>query len=280
MAPKGKTPAQIQAEADEARRVSDAAAAEALRKKEADDQLKAIQGSLTNLTTQLAEMGGRVNILATERNASPPAPTPQGFQRTVTPEHIRAARDEGDNNKADMLLMTYNAETIKESMQGVSTQIQTLQHQGVSMIADVVKSQSAGKLPYYERYKKEIDEFLEKAPAESRTHPDMYKWAHDAVVGRHIAEISAEAAETAVRKHMDGGGGYKPGDGGTGGGERKEGDLTIDTVYGDDAKDIKKLLNATGQSLEQYAKRRGYADVQFYLKHVKQFRDQERLEAM
>lgn len=282
MAPKGKTPAQLQQDADDAKRKADESAADVARRKASDDQMTAIQGSLTNLTTQLAEMGGRVNVLATERiNPTPTPTTARGFQRTVTADQIRAARDEGDNSKADAFLMTYNTETIQESMQGVSSQIQALQHQGVAMIANVVKEQTSAKLPHYERFKKEIDEFLDKAPMESRTSPEMHKWAHDSIVGRHTDELMKEAADAAVRKHMDGGGGYKPGEGGSGGtGGGSTGDLTIDNVYEDDAKDIKRLLRDKNMSLAQYASRRGFADEQAYLKHVKKFRDDQRLEAM
>lgn len=147
------------------------------------------------------------------------------------------------------------------------------------MIANVVKDQVSSKLPYYTKYKDEIDKFLEQAPAASRTHPDMHKWAHDAIVGRHVADIAKEAAEEAVRKHMDGGGGYAPGTGGSGGNEQ-QGLLTIDEVYGDDAKDIKNLLRNGKMTFLQIAQRRGFADEQSYLKHVKDFREKEAKEAV
>lgn len=279
MTPKEKAAADKKAADDLAAatklKADEAAAAQVKAK---DDEIAALRGALTNLTSQVATIGGQINILATERTTPAPQAS-KGFQRTVSVEDIDRAIDDGDTKKVNALQLRYNSETIQEQMAGVSTQIQSLQHQGISMIADVVKGQTSSKLPYYEKYKKEIDEFLDKAPPESRTHPDMYKWAHDAVVGRHIEDIAKEAGEAAVRKHMDGGGGYQPGAGG-GGGSESQGTLTIENVYGDDAKDIKRLLQNKNINMDQYAQRRGYADAQAYLAHVKKFREDERLEAL
>ena len=207
MTAKEKAAADAKAAADlaaENKRKADEAALVASKAK--DDEVSSLRNALTNLTTQMATLGGQVNILATERN-TPAAQAPKGFQRTVTVEDIDRAIDEGDTKRVNALQLKYNTETIQEQMAGVSTQIQSLQHQGVSMIANVVKDQISAKLPHYERFKKEIDEFLDKAPMESRTSPEMHKWAHDAVVGRHAEELMKEAAESAVRKHMAGGGG-------------------------------------------------------------------------
>lgn len=279
MNPKEKAAAEKKVADDlaaENKRKADEAAAATTKAK--DEEISSLRNALTNLTTQMAQIGGQVNILATERNT--PAPiVNKGFQRTVTVEDIDRAIDDGDTKKVNALQLRYNSETIQEQMVGVSTQIQSLQHQGISMIANVVKDQSASKLPYYLKYQKEIDEFLEKVPAESRTHPDMYKWAHNAVVGHHVDDIAKEAGEAAVRKHMDGGGGYQPGAGG-GSGTEAQGTLTIENVYGDDAKDIKRLLQNKNINMDQYAQRRGYADAQAYLTHVKKFREDERLEAL
>jgi len=281
MNPKEKAAAAAKAAADlaaENKRKADEATL-AAQAKAKDDELAAMRGALTNLTTQLAQIGGQVNILATERTAPAPVVN-KGFQRTVTIEDIDRAIDEGDTKRVNTLQLKYNTETIQEQMAGVSTQTQSLQHQGVSMIANVVKDQISGKLPHYERFKKEIDEFLEKAPMEARTAPEMHRWAHDAIVGRHTEELMKEAAEAAVRKHMDGGSGYNPGAGSGSGGSDSQGTLTIDTVYGDDAKDIKRLLQSKNITIDQYAQRRGFANAQAYLTHVKKFRDEERLEAM
>jgi len=79
--------------------------------------------------------------------------------------------------------------------------------------------------------------------------------------------------EAEIRKRTDGEGGQLPGsDTGRGGGEGK---LTVESVYGDKAKEVRGLLKARGMTMEQYANRQGFDDEQTYLTHVKKHRDEE-----
>lgn len=276
------TPKQQKEAADAAaKKAADEAAA--AKQKALDDaahaqksNLDAIAGSLTNLTTQIAQLGGRVDILAQERtNRGEPAAPATGSTRTVSQADIDKAYDEGDYKRAGQLQSTFNAETMNEILAGINTKITGLEQQGVTMIADVVKQQQAAGLPYYSKYKTEIDEFLQKVPASARTQPEMYKWAHDAIVGRHTADIVKEEVEKEIRKRMDGGGGYVPGSGGGEGHETNDGKLTIDSVYEGDAEGIKRLLRSKKITMTEYAARRGYPDEQSYLTYVKKFRAEE-----
>lgn len=281
MTPKEKQAAADRAAADKAKADADKLAADKLAadKAKADD-LTALSGALQNLTTQMAAMGGRVDVLAQERTnrGEPAAPVARTFQRTVTLEQIDAAHDEGDSKRATRLQTKYNEESLHEALQGIGDKIAGLEQHGTSMIAQVVKQQVSAGLPYYTRFQKEIDEFLAKAPPSALAQPDMHKWAHDAIVGRHMPEIVAEAAEAAVRKHMDGGSGYVPNAGGSG--DTKGEELTVESVYGEDAKSIKAFLKQNNKTIDSHARMRGFSNTQDYLAHVKAQREKEQKEAV
>lgn len=239
------------------------------------DDLAAINAALQNVTSQLAQFGGRVDVLAGDRGRQPePAPQPKPFQRTVTQDMIDAAHDEGDYKKASRLQSAFTAETIQEANLAIQNQITQLQHNGLSMIANVVGTQARGGLKYYDRFKKEIDECLAQVDPSVRANPEAYKWAHDTVVGKHHDELLKEAEEAAIRKFMDGGADFLP----NGAPNRKPDDeLTMESVYGADAEAVKSFLKRQGRTIEQHAKMNGHKDVQAYLKKVKEQR--ERLEA-
>lgn len=239
------------------------------------DDLATISASLQNLTSQLAQFGGRVDVLATDRGRQPePPPQPATFQRTVTLDMIDAAHDEGDAKKASRLQAKYNDESLKEANLTLQSQIAQLQHSGLSMIANVVGTQARGGLKYYDRFKKEIEECLAQVDPSVRANPEAYKWAHDTIVGKHHEELAKEAEEAAIRKFMDGGPDALP----NGAPGKKGGDeLTIESVYGPDAESVKNFLKRQGRTFEQHAKMNKFANVQEYLKHVKAQR--ERLEA-
>lgn len=241
------------------------------------DDLTAINAALQNVTAQLAQFGGRVDVLANDRDRRPEpssTPTPQPFQRTVSLDQIEAAHDEGDFKKAARLQATYTAETVKEANLQTQAQIAALQQHGLNMIANVVGTQASSGLPHYGRFKKEIDEFLNQLDPGIRANPEAHKWAHDSIVGKHHAELVKEAEEAAIRKAMDGGADVLP----NGQPPKPPSDeLTIESVYGDDAKSVKDFLKRQGRTFEQHARMNKFANVQDYLKHVKAQR--ERLEA-
>lgn len=237
------------------------------------DDLATISTSLQNLTSQLAQFGGRVDVLATERTrANEPAPqAPQPFQRTVSMEMIDAAHDEGDLKKASRLQMKYNEETVREANLQTQQQLAALQYNGMNMIANVVGTQAQSGLPHYTRFKKEIDDFLSKLDPGVRANPEAHKWAYNSIVGQHHDELLKEAEEAAVRKAMDGGPDHIPNGQPP---KKNDGELTMEAVYGSDAPAIKDFLRRQGRTLEQHAKMSKHPDVQSYLKFVKAQREQ------
>lgn len=238
------------------------------------DQFNAVNAALQNLTTQLGQFHSRIDVLATPRREEPGAVAPAStFQRTVSQADIDKAYDDGDYKRAGQLQSTFIQETIKESTLATQSQIAQLQTTGMTMIANVVGTQAKDKLPYYTRFKDQIDKMLEKVSPDLRANPEMHKWAHDAVVGQNVEIITKEASEGAVRKALDGGAGYVPGQSGTP--THKDGQLTPEAAYGSDWGDIQRLLKAKNITIEEHARRLGHSDVQAYLKKVKQSREQE-----
>jgi len=236
------------------------------------DDLATLNAALQNVTSQLAQFGGRIDVLATDRTrpAEPAPAAPPPFQRTVTLDQIEAAHDEGDLKKAARLQATYTAETVKEANLHTQAQIAALQQHGLNMIAGVVGTQASAGLPHYTRFKKEIDEFLGQLDPSIRANPEAHKWAHDSIVGKHHAELIKEAQEEAIRKAMDGGADLLP----NGQPPKPASDeLTIESVYGDDAKAVNDFLKRQGRTFEQHARMNKCPDVQTYLKKVKAQRE-------
>lgn len=241
------------------------------------DELQAFSVNLQTLTSKLAEIGGQIDVLsnqsrqpaAVQQNNAPQAPS-----RTVTQEHIDAAIDAGDFRKVAQLQRTMQLEDIREQETRFASQLQQLQQAGSAAISNLVVGRAEKELPYYNVYRAEIEKFISQMPADARTNAELYKFAHDAVVGAHIDEIKQKEREMAVRQQMDGGtNGYKPGEVGQGRIGSNNNDpnksLTLASVYGENAKDIQRLLDQKGITLAQHAKKLGYADEQTFLKNAK-----------
>ena len=81
----------------------------------------------------------------------------------------------------------------------VQRHVAPLQEQGLNAIANLTAQTSTATLPYYQRWKKEIDAWVANMPPNLRMEPGVYKAAHDAVVGSHAADLINEAKEQALR---------------------------------------------------------------------------------
>lgn len=71
---------------------------------------------------------------------------------------------------------------------------------GLATIEKLTHRQVSGGLPYYNRFKKEIDATLAQMTPAQRAQPEAIEVAHNMVVGHHIAEITAETRDEEQRK--------------------------------------------------------------------------------
>lgn len=87
----------------------------------------------------------------------------------------------------------------QQESQWAAKHVAPLQEQGLNAIANLTAATSTATLPYYSRWKKEIDAWVANMPPHLRMEPGVYKAAHDAVVGSHAADLISEAKEQALR---------------------------------------------------------------------------------
>lgn len=110
----------------------------------------------------------------------------------VTREEYVEAVQNGDIKKVEQ----YEAQ--QEAR--VAARLNQLESTGTSAIAELNKRTEVGSLPYYTRFKKDIDTLVESLPPHLKMSAGVYKYAHDKIVGEHVQEIIAEEREAALRK--------------------------------------------------------------------------------
>lgn len=125
-----------------------------------------------------------------------PAPTAQLSRPSE--EEVAEAMVNGDKAKVAELLRKQRAYDRQE----MSGEINRLSTTGGAAISSVAKT-AASQLPYYKRFKKEIDGMVEQflgANQGAIATFEVYERAHDIIKGQHIDELLAETREEAIRK--------------------------------------------------------------------------------
>ena len=123
------------------------------------------------------------------------------------------------------------------------------------------------KMPYFSRYKKEIDAMLANAPLDSLKDPNCYFAAYNLVIGQHATELIEEARQAAIRGTRDKDGGALPGQTGRGAapGGASLTDLPEGLTQGEAS-----ILASMGRTPESYAKSLGYDSTEAWLKARKE----------
>lgn len=147
------------------------------------------QQQTANVLAQLNEtMQSLSNALS--RPVAPAAPPPT--QGGVTLAQYVEALQTGDVAVVERYQQ-------QQEVSWVQKHVAPLQEQGLNAIANLTAHTTTQGLPYYSRWKKEIDAWVANMPPNLRMEPGVYKAAHDAVVGSHAADLISEAKEAALR---------------------------------------------------------------------------------
>ena len=150
-----------------------------------------IRGVREGVKAALAEMPKPV---AAPAPVSQPAP----ILSRPSAEQVADAIEKGNKDEVAKLLRQRDAYDEQRN----SAALGSLSSQGGAAISSIART-SAATLPYYKRFKKDIDgmvnEFLAVNPGAIAT-PEVYERAHDIVKGQHIDEIITETREEAIRK--------------------------------------------------------------------------------
>ena len=151
-----------------------------------------IRGVREGVKAALAEM---------PKPAAAPAPVLQQQAPLLSrpsAEQVADAIEKGNKDEVAKLLRQRDAYDEQRS----NAALGNLSSQGGAAISSIARTSATG-LPYYKRFKKDIDgmvnDFLSANPSAMAT-PEVYERAHDIVKGQHIDEIIAETREEAIRK--------------------------------------------------------------------------------
>ena len=193
-------------------------------------------------------MAAGFNALAAQRQATGQTQVDESDD-DVTDEELEEALNHGTGASKFRKMQ-------QASERRIAKQIAALQAEGTGAIANVVKQSATATLPHYKKYQKEIDEAVASMPANQRMNPQVYKVAHDIVVGSHVEEIVAESLERMKRgdNPKDPAVGI-PGSGGRGG----TGGRSLGTGgHTEPDKDQLDALASSGRTADGFAQRLGY----------------------
>jgi hypothetical protein len=205
-----------------------------------------------------------INLMrsAVERTPAPAQPAPSNEPIVSREEYIRAVQ-EGDVDK----VARYESQIETR----FASRIGQMEQAGTNAIADLNKRTTVGNLPYYERFKKEIDTLVGTLPANLKMSPDVYKYAHDKVVGEHVTELVSEAKEAALRKPA-GEDIESPSAGRSGRAVRGTSGDKIPTPRDLGGEEVEQALAFRGMDGDMQAQKMGYKSWADYMEKTKEYR--------
>jgi hypothetical protein len=218
----------------------------------------ALQTTLAGLANQMQSLQTGFNALVADRQAAAARGEPIKLAPRVTDEEINDAYAQG--NAAPVL-----RRLLGEAVEDVVTKhVTPLQQIGVRSISGLTKELTKGQMKYYERFKDEIDKYIDQMDPEARMNPAALKIAHDVVVGQKTDLLVKEAVEAGLRQAAEGAGGKPNLPGSTV--KRGEGEGKIPTAEELFGKDSANALLSKGVTEDEFAKSLGHADWPAYVK--------------
>ena len=197
-----------------------------------------------NFNAILAQLGSRKDDITSEP-----------VIEDVTKEEIEQVLADGKG--ADKILKLIDGR-LKKMEGAFGKRVQDLENVGLTAISEHSKDLAAGDMPYYSKFKKEIDAYVATLPAHLRVNKQVYVVAHNAIVGQHLPEILKEEKEKILRAAAD------PTDAtdstginGRDKGTRKDEIPTVEELLGKDAADA---LVSIGRTPDQHAAHMGHKD--------------------
>lgn len=165
---------------------------------------EALGGVATQLGAALGELRQGVEQLASQR----PTVVVQGQTPVVQPTgHLSDEEIDrallGGTGGAAVIRNLIDREVSRRADSLLKEHIEPLRAFGAESLANISQELAAGKMPYYGRFKKEIDSRLAMLTPEVRANPASIKMIHDAVVGENAQVLLREAGEEAVRKTQE-----------------------------------------------------------------------------
>jgi len=146
------------------------------------------------LTQQFEQLRSNQEILTQNVLRSQiPQQQPRGPQR-VSDEQIQEMIDAGQTADAVRLLAREVANN------ELRPELDQLRNVGLASLERIAKRDGASGKKHYQRFAKEIEEYMSQLPQESRVMPEFYEMAYNIVVGKNMDKLTQEALEAAQRQ--------------------------------------------------------------------------------
>src|SRR3990167_3012382 len=192
-----------------------------------------------NFNAILAQLGSRKDDITSEP-----------VIEDVTKEEIEQVLADGKG--ADKILKLIDGR-LKKMEGAFGKRVQDLENVGLTAISEHSKDLAAGDMPYYSKFKKEIDAYVATLPAHLRVNKQVYVVAHNAIVGQHLPEILKEEKEKILREAADPDAATDTtGVNGRGKGTKESEIPTVEELLGKEAADA---LVSIGRTPDQHAQR-------------------------
>lgn len=157
---------------------------------EVKEIMRSLQSGINTLSTSFSAVVADRGARGEATDAASIAP--RNPYAEVTNEQLQDAADSGDYAR---LMRLQNQQMLRmnwDQEQRFNARLEALSTTGIGAIAEIRQDMIGAKLPYYERFKKEIDQYVNSLPADQRIRPEVYTIAHNIVVGGHMQEILQE----------------------------------------------------------------------------------------
>ena len=227
------------------------------------DDFKTFQ---TQVLQQFENIGASLKAISAQAVSRGEQPKPPTEPEVVTSEQYAEAIREGNVEVIEKHHRRQQFETIRQLAPSLQL--------GLDSVGLIVAESAAAKLPYYKRFKEDIDRYVGGMTPEMRMTPQAYEIAHNVVVGRNAGVIAQEAVEAALRSanidpkqaNAGGGAGSRAGAGGGGGGQAP----SVAELFGADAE---AALTSKGDTPDSWARKLGHKDWATYAGFVQKQRE-------
>lgn len=230
------------------------------------DEFKQFQSTINTQFQQFQENFNAILANLNRPSAAAAAPVIEGIEDVPLPELEQALND---GKGAEKFVKAINV-AVKRLEGAFGKRVQELESTGLTAISELSKDAARADMPYYPRFKKEIDAYVAALPAHLRTNKQIYVVAHNAIVGspENLGQILKEEREKILREAADPDAANLPTDiNGRGKGKGENEIPTVEQLLGKEAADALVSIN---RSPDQHAMRMGHKDWATFATFVKE----------
>ena len=158
-----------------------------------DEEIKSLKLNYHQLAAQMERTNGLLEGLLAGQTRQ--APQQQATEPLITDEEIEEALREGSGAAGKFRKLVDNAVG-----RVVKDHIDPLRNTGLNAIAGTVMELTQAKMPYYNKYKDEVDRYINSLTPEMRLNSQAILACYNTVVGSHFSEILNEENQKNVRQ--------------------------------------------------------------------------------